>query len=424
MAGLAGFGSFAGGFASGVGQGMRLYQAAEEERRRKAEEERQLGLRREAANTFGNIGQQREDGSVYSEDDAYNDYAKFAAKYDPRASMEARTAGLKHRQAAREERYASAQERWLDFQRRMVGADDDTYFREAAKFATQAVPDGKTFGIEFDANNGYAAVMVDGEGRAVRRPLQSREELEQMLASYVSPAMYKDTQDRGIRRRQVAAAERQAGAAEQNARRLAEFYAPGGVYERTHGASTRAASAAASARPFQMAGQLADGTPVVFNQNTGRYQNGLTGRPLTNEQLKLFQKVTGERPGVPEALGSTGYIRVGNDIFAPDPKDPNKLVRVRLPGQSIADRLRAAGQGGPAARPGAPMMPPAQGLPKPKYSPAEVARQRVFGFLTPDDLLMQAVEAGVPGAIAELERRERRRRIREQNQREAFLLTP
>jgi hypothetical protein len=47
---------------------------------------------------------------------------------------------------------------------------------------------------------------------------------------------------------------------------------------------------------FSQAGTLTDGTPVIFDQREGSYKDGLTGKPLSSGQVKLFQKVTGEKP--------------------------------------------------------------------------------------------------------------------------------
>lgn len=358
-----GLGTFAGGLASGATQGMQLYRMGQDEKRRQDEFEREQGKRREAANAFGNVGQQREDGSAYSEENAYADYAKNVARYDPEASMRARGEGLRHKSAQRQERYANAEEQFLDFQRRMVNADDQTYFREAAKFATSAVPDGKSFGVEFDPQGGGAVGVMVADGQVLRQPIKTRDELNTLLASYVSPGMYRQEQELGLKRQATAAdtqragaAEKTAAAAQQNADRMRDFYAPGGVYERTHGASVRA-QMSMNNRGFTPAGKLEDGTPVAFNQNRGVYVNALDGRALSGDQVKLFQKITGEKPTQPESLGNTGLIRVGNDLYTQDMKDPTKLVRVQVPGASIIDRLRAQGQGGQGGQGGMPQRP-------------------------------------------------------------------
>jgi len=100
MRGLAGLGYVAGGATQGYlkfREDERQQEDAERRKQefdwRKEEQGRQEGLRRESANTFGNVGNADSDGNVYTEERAYADYAPRAAGIDPVAGQQARTAG-------------------------------------------------------------------------------------------------------------------------------------------------------------------------------------------------------------------------------------------------------------------------------------------------------------------------------------------
>lgn len=360
-----GLGAFAGGLASGWAQGQRMAQQREEEERRRKEYERQEGARRAAANTFGNVGAQREDGSTYDDESAYADYAKQVAQYDPEASMRSRTQGLQHKKAKREERYAANEESWLAFQRSMAGADDETYFREAAKFATKAVPDGKAFGIDFDANTGYSGVMVDSEGRVARRPIGSRQELEQMLSVYVSPGMYKQTQEHGLKSRQTAADERRAGAAERTAGAAELRARSGAVVDRAH---ARYYDRERQNTPPEQLTNFVDEKGNVVPYSFNRRTRGFEALPLPKGM-----RLPTQRAGQISPLGNTGLLTDGQRVFRVDERT-NTLVEMPLPGESLIDRLKRT-------RPGDGQ--PSMGVPSPGFVPTDRRPnllQRFFGL--------------------------------------------
>jgi hypothetical protein len=216
---FAGFGSFAGGLASGVMMGQRLHRDVQRQKQEEAEYQRQEGWRREAGNTLGSVGTQREDGSTYTEEDAYGDLSKLGAKYEPEKAMAARTAGLQlkttKKQLAgleRQERYATQEEDVMSFLRNMQGAPDDHFYREASKFASRYGGDGKSFGVDFDANAGYSAVMIDtNSGEVFRQPINSRQEVERQLMSYASPQAMRAEQGLKQKDREFAQNERKLG---------------------------------------------------------------------------------------------------------------------------------------------------------------------------------------------------------------------
>jgi len=74
---------------------------------------------------------------------------------------------------------------------------------------------------------------------------------------------------------------------------------------------------------FIPAGRLDDGTQVVFDQRSGRYMDGMSGKPLSEGQVRLFQKVTGDRRIAPEDNKERlkALVELG-----PRPKDSKKAA--------------------------------------------------------------------------------------------------
>lgn len=200
--GLAGIGSFAGGMATGIQQGQRMHHDMERQKREREEDERQKGMRLAGSNTFGNVGTDREDGSIYGEGDAAQDYLKQSAPYDNNP-LQTRAAAQGLSRGRRQEGYEEAEDKWFKFQQQHHMLPDQDYFRAAAKFATQSIPDGKSFGVTFDANAGFQATMVDPEGNATSRPIQSRQQFDSMLQRYLSPNMMKHADTMGLKGREV-----------------------------------------------------------------------------------------------------------------------------------------------------------------------------------------------------------------------------
>lgn len=217
------FGHAFGGFAQGMSMARQDNRRDQEEKRRKEEHEylkqeraRQDNVRREAGNALSNIGQQREDGSVYDEDTAYADAARLTAPHDYAASEQLRTAGLQRKTARvqakgieRQERYQQNEEDTMALLQRIQALPDDQYYREIAKFATRYGNDGKSFGVDFDHNAGYKLTMVsDGAVKSV--PVRDRKQVERMVMSYASPKFHQQAEELGLKERTVEVAERNA----------------------------------------------------------------------------------------------------------------------------------------------------------------------------------------------------------------------
>lgn len=217
MAGIYGLGSLAGGFSGGLMMGQQLHRGAQREQREKEEYERLQGARRASGNTLGNIGTQREDGSTYTEEDAYGDYAKQVAPYDAQASMGARTAGLQMKQLNRNERQANLSESFLQLQRRLAGGDDPmNVFREASRLYGQ-VNDGKQVSLaEDNAGNPMISLtdLTSGRSRMVQFSPENVQAVVRNLYALSSPQAYQQEQERGLKERTV-------GVAEQNAQSTA-----------------------------------------------------------------------------------------------------------------------------------------------------------------------------------------------------------
>lgn len=84
---------------------------------------------------------------------------------------------------------------------------------------------------------------------------------------------------------------------------------------------------------FSLAGQLPNGSPVAFDTRTGQLTDASTGKALSSEQVKLFNKVTGDKPGKDPNMvkvkvgGANGeaeiqmpYMQAVNEGFVPPPK--------------------------------------------------------------------------------------------------------
>lgn len=215
---------FAAGFQSGYGliESRERRKDAEEERNFKREErQRERDIRADAGDTLGAIGQERPTGyrmapgatgnldeggayeavmAPYGARQAYEDYARKIASKDPRMAVQYRgfadqeeARGLQLKGAKRTDKHADREDAVLEFQRKYANLPDDQYARKVAQFASQHVPDGYTFGVEIDPNEGMIGVQVAPDGSVARKPIPSRQALDQQLMMYASPAMYRQT---------------------------------------------------------------------------------------------------------------------------------------------------------------------------------------------------------------------------------------
>ena len=244
---LYGIGSFAGGLAGGVVMGQRLHYDMQRQKREAEQYQRDEGWRREAGNTLGNVGATREDGSTYTEEDAYGDLSRLGAQYNPEKAMQARATGLQQKVAKtqlrgleRTERYQQREEDVMTFLRRISVLPDEQKFREAAKFASNFGDDGKSFAIDFDANAGYSAMLIE-DGQVIgRKPIGSWQEVEQELMSYASPQMHQRAQEMGVKNRQLAQGDRKLGQMDQRLGILSRQVEQQGQLMKDQGAAYRA----------------------------------------------------------------------------------------------------------------------------------------------------------------------------------------
>lgn len=272
--------------------------------------------------------------------------AEVTAKQTRAADQQYEAAGLQKKAAERNERYAGNQEAFLAFQRENAHLDDDSYYRAAANFASKVIPDGKAFGIDFDENAGYRAVMVNG-GNVTSRPIGSRAEIETMLSSYVSPQAYEHAQQRGLDREKLAEASRHNLATE------------GLTREHNAGLLTRYDSQARRDQAY--INHLARGPQMTaaqaytleqqraFDKVRSGIADNIAAGKLTNEdglrQLQIAQLRFGgaaPRQSEPEALGSTGLIRMNGGLYTVDPSS-SRLVPVQADPSTkdIAAAMRA-----------------------------------------------------------------------------------
>lgn len=333
------------GFAAGARAG---YDAVSGNKKRKREDEeyaRQESIRREGANTLGNIGQEREDGSTYTEDQAYQDYSRFIAQYDPTQSMQAREKGAGLRETRRQQGYADMADKALEFRRRIAaGEDPRKVYMEAAGYYNQ-VPDGKSAGVSADGQ--HLVVMDATTGQATVLPFTPENAMKAVNAFHAlaSPKAMQQEQELGLKQRQVGAQEKNASATERNAARQEEFYKPGGVYERTHQRDRDMYLKYLSAsRGRGNLIQLQDeaGNAVYYERDpvSGGFRKVDLPPGLHFPKAKL---------GWQPVQGNPGMFSDGQGHFGMLNDRTRQIEPVELPGQSLEDRLAAqmGSQGAP-----------------------------------------------------------------------------
>jgi hypothetical protein len=211
--GLYGLGNFAGGLAGGLYQGQKMSHDMDRQKREREEQERMQGMRRAAGNTLGNVGTEREDGSLYTEENAYGDYAKQVAPYDAQASMGARTAGLQMKQLNRNERQNNLAETYLQLQRRLATGDHPMNVFLDASRAYGQVNDGKQISLSEDAAGIPMIALTDvaqGRTRMVQFSPENVQAVVRNLYALSSPQAYQQEREMGLKEQTV-------GVAQQNA---------------------------------------------------------------------------------------------------------------------------------------------------------------------------------------------------------------
>lgn len=394
---MSGFGSFAGGLARGVTQGMQLsrekerYEAEKEDREYRREERgRERQIREAAGATLGRIGtdvtsyamgpdaeggyetpQWSSQTQPYTARQGNEDYSRRIAGLDPVRSAQARgmadqeeVRGLQLKGARRQQNHADAEDAFLAFQRQNNHLPDDQYYLAAAEFASKHVPDGRAFGIDMDPDKGYQVVMLQPGGAATRHPIPSRQALESQLAMYISPGMFRQSQQDARQQRQLDISERHyanqdrvaaqnAGTQEQYRRDQAPVLAAQAGYYSRRG---EGATGARQRDHWVPLGLDRDGQPVFFNQSASDLTSAVArpdGKPV--QDPGVFRRLTGDRPqGGLRALGTGGLMTDGTRAYDYD-STARKFIPVEMPGQSAFDRYSSAA-GTPAPSDGLPSL--------------------------------------------------------------------
>lgn len=229
--GFAGIGSFAGGLATGIQQGQRMHHDMDRQKRAKEEDERKKGLRLAGANTFGNVGTDREDGSVYTEDDAVQDYKAQSAPYDDNplgtraaagqlkaSGLQAKAAGLQIQGLERQEREAQLGEQSMALLRDWsAGGDPMDVYRRAMQLYGK-VPDGKHASLAEDPAGNLMMVLTDtntGQSRLAQFNHENVGKALKGLHALTSQKTLQQAQEHGIKQRTADQGDRRLGILQQ-----------------------------------------------------------------------------------------------------------------------------------------------------------------------------------------------------------------
>lgn len=223
--GLAGIGSFAGGLASGIQQGQRMHHDMDRQKRAKEEDERKKGLRLAGANTFGNVGTDREDGSTYGEADAAQDYLKQSAPYDDNplgtraAASHLKASGLQVKGLERQENEAQLGEQSMALMRELQsGGDPMGVYRKAMQLYGK-VPDGKHASLAEDPAGNLMMVLTDtntGQSRLAQFSPENVQKALTGLHALTSPKAFNQERELGLKERGVSQKDRELGLKERD----------------------------------------------------------------------------------------------------------------------------------------------------------------------------------------------------------------
>lgn len=391
-----GLGQFLGGATKGYLAGEEERRKEEEAARRKEEFQRQKDeqarldyVRDVSSQALGRVGQPVEDGSgaVYTEDNAYNDIAAAQARVNPTAALQTKATALGLKKSRREEKNQELGQSILALRRRLTAGDDPvSVFQDAAKLYKN-IPDGNIASVA-QVNGQPMLVLTNHEaGQTQLFPATAdtvSKALDQ-LYSLSSPSAYSESKKLGLETRKVSAQESAAKASQTTAEAAAKKAdteqkfreGPYSTYLNRLGqaALANAGNRGLVADRWVPLGQDKDGAPVFFNQTNMEVKRS-DGKPV--QDSSIFQKLSGQKPAIPQALGSTGDIVIGNKVFTKDIKS-GKYVDV-TPGQSILERFSAArGPQGGAPAAGSTPAPAASGLSLPG------GLTSADQLLTPDD---------------------------------------
>lgn len=421
--------NFALGLKYGVDAGSRIVDTAwksQENERKRKEWEREDEIRREAQNTLGNIGTDREDGSVYSETQGMRDYANRIAGLDPARSLAARQGadamelrGLQKKSAERAARYEDMADNVLQLQQQLAaGADPTQVYQNAAKLFNQ-VQDGRFAGMTDD---GRSMTIFDvNSGRTKIVPFSPENVMKAIdgFHALASPKALQDARALGLQERGVAATEGQLGVAQQNANTNEQ-------YRRDLALVLRAQADYYNRRP----GTTQKEPPAELIQDVNTRYEEYQAAIESGDKNKIRTARRAYDAAVTRAATAAGKFRTlgtaGEDRQAPDPRQDKGLELLAGLGARPTDKKAAVKWDADAAhiksvyglgnKDEAPSLvvppPPTQrgarlGVePEPnRPAPLPGAGVAQYGPLTPWSTIEAAARAGDPAAIDYARRR-------------------
>lgn len=375
---MAGIGSFAGGFAQGLGNAFDMAERKKRMDREEKEDARKEGLRREASNTIGNIGTDREDGSTYTEDQAYKDYSQRAAQYDPDVAMNARGKGLQIADATRKNDRATAMQTMQDIAMKVQsGAIPEDEGMRLLAGVHSPHPDGRQ-GFIINVGGQPHAVIGDEKSRTgsaypITGDGSTFMKAYQRLLSVMDPAYGQKQEELGLKAREVTAGETRAGAATTTANaaaRNAETQAGlRGAHEKVYGAMAqyyRDGARGARAGNEQM---------VNFADTQGNihpYSFNRGNRSFSALELPAGMHLPTQRAGWQAVQGNPGLFSDGQGFAVFDERS-RSFMPVAAPGGSLIDRLKASRSPADGR--------PSIGVPSPDFHRTSGGRNPVQRFL-------------------------------------------
>lgn len=162
--------------------------------------------------------------SRYTAEQAYEDIGREGGRLgvSPVKIAKTQATGLQLQNAQRENRYAKSEEGFFNFMQNNAHLPDEEFYKNGAAFATKHVPDGKSFGVTFDENEGWRGVVTNPDGTSSVVPIKSRDGFARTLQRYTSPKMMQEANKADLQERELGVKERGAATMEGYRRDQAE----------------------------------------------------------------------------------------------------------------------------------------------------------------------------------------------------------
>jgi hypothetical protein len=280
---------------------------------------------RAAADTYGRLGKPERGMALRQQ-----------ARQGELTEVQIKGAQLGLKGAERRDAQEDYQDRLMKLARRAGAMDDDSFYAEAAQIATHGVADGNSFGYTRGPDGQVLVGMIGKDGTLTMHPA-TREQVIDQLMSYASPQARDAHQKLGLERTRADATSRTAAAAERNSRTMEQYrkdqapvlQAQAGYY-RQLGNRAGAGPQLNDLQQFQLQQQR------EFVEQRNMVMGALNNKAITPETARKHMAMLqmkygapparGEQTG-PQALGSTGLIRMGDKIVRFDERT-NTLVPV------------------------------------------------------------------------------------------------